>query len=78
MTPKPCRANCGATVRGPQPYCPACEFMTPPEAMSRLHISQPTFYRWVKAGKFTLRQIGPATRGSKRLVLRAEVDALLG
>ena len=77
MIPKQCR-NCGATIRTMQPYCPDCEFMTPKDAMARLHVSEPTFYRYVKAGKFHPRRIGPAVRGAKVLILRAEVDALLG
>lgn len=75
MTPKACR-NCGATIHRTQPYCSDCEFMTPQEAIKRLRISQKTFYRWVKLGKLHPKHVGVGNNG-KRLLLRAEVDALL-
>ena len=73
MTPKPCR-NCGAPTLRVPPYCPDCEFMSQPEAWKRLHISRSTYLKWVKAGKINPRRIGLR----KLLVLRAEVDAILG
>ena len=55
-------------------YCPDCEFMTQPEAWKRLRVSRSTYLRMVEAGKLHPRRIGIR----KLLVLRAEVDALLG
>jgi excisionase family DNA binding protein len=48
--------------------------MSQPEAWKRLHISRSTYLKWVKAGKINPRRIGLR----KLLVLRAEVDAILG
>jgi hypothetical protein len=79
MTPKACR-NCGAPHNRTQPYCPDCEFMTPAEAYQRLHCSKVTWHRvYVNSprnpnGPIHQRKVGVR----KRLVLRAEVDALLG
>ena len=67
-----CR-NCGEVNQRQQPYCAACEYMSPREAAVRLQVSRPTYYRWVKEGRIHPKRIGV----KKRLVLRAEVDALL-
>ena len=67
----PCR-NC--TKPANADYCPDCEFMTQPEAWKRLRVSRSTYLRMVEAGKLHPRRIGIR----KLLVLRAEVDALLG
>lgn len=72
MTIHPCK-HCGATIQREQPYCEDCEYMSPQDAAKRLHVSRPTYYRLVKAGKLRPSHIGP----KKTLVLRAQVDALL-
>ena len=66
----PCR-NCTTPTNGE--YCPACEFITPAEARERLHISQATWYLWIKKGRLTPRKVGPR----KHLIPRVDVEALL-
>lgn len=56
------------------PYCRACAYLTIPETYAALHISRATYYRLVKAGKITPRQVSPG----RILVPRSEVDAILG
>lgn len=71
MTSKPCR-NCGATTQ--RDYCEACEFMKPVDACKRLRISRTTIWRYIKDGRLTPRRISER----KILILRSEVEALLG
>ena len=73
MTIKKC-LNCGKSTERIQPYCSECEYMTQKDAYKRLKCSRSTYLRIVASGKLHPRRIGV----SKLLVLRAEVDAILG
>jgi excisionase family DNA binding protein len=65
--------GCGVGTLRSSGYCGVCEYMTQDEAAQRLHVSRPTYYRMVSAGKIKPRKLGPR----KTVVSRAEVDALL-
>ena len=66
--------GCGVGTLRSGGYCEVCEYMTQAEAAARLHVSKATYYRMVRAKKLHPRRISPG----KVLVLRAEVDAILG
>lgn len=42
------------------------EWLTIQEAMKRLKISRATIYRWAKAGRLTIYQLGPRSSRIKR------------
>lgn len=65
--------ECGTPLARTSAYCPACEWMTQPEAAQKLRVSRPTYYRLVRAGQLHPRRVGKG----KVLVERAEVERIL-
>lgn len=72
MTIHQCK-GCGELTRREAGYCDRCEYMTQAEAAARLHVSKPTYYRMVRAGKIRPRRVSTG----KILVWRPEVELLL-
>lgn len=54
-------------------FCRACQYLTIREAVALLKISEATFYRLLREGKFVTRNPTP----KRTLITRASVEALL-